>query len=489
MNKDLRSISINGIIYIIAALFSKGLNVILLPVYANYLTVEQFGAVSLLLLFKSIMISILGLGQVVTIKKTYYEYESAGRDFRTFFSTLLIGTFTLDLVLVILFTSFGEGLFELFFNGISFWEIGIYVLISSLLIIPYQLLLKLYQTRNQSVKYSLLEILYMTLDSLISLALIIFIAMGTNGRVAGIFGSTIIIAIIAVFLIKKEIKPSFEKNTYRKTLLIGLPIIPHSLSGFVINLSDRIFLNKALNLEIVGIYSLGYQIGQIIDIISLAFIEAWSSYFMKYANKIKEYSVFISKFSLYYVILTLSISASFSLFAKELIDIFFDEKYEEAVKVIPLVVAGYAFKNIYYLSNQQLIFKEKTNLLLMSTGISAIINLLLNYLFIITFNWGMYGAAFASIISFIIMSVVSYQNGQKIFYIPYYKKEMVMAYGMFTFLLILLYSYQEIIDLLLVKIFLNLIFILALALLVPKGDLAALKNKILVLLKRKDNSH
>lgn len=485
MNKDIRSIGINGIIYIIAALLSKGLNVVLLPVYANYLTVEQFGAVSLLLLFKSIMISILGLGQVVTIKKTYYEYESAGRDFRTFFSTLLIGTFVIDILLVFIFTSLGETVFKLFFDGVSFWKLGIYILVSSLLIIPYQLLLKLYQTRNQSVKYSLLEIFYMTLDSLISLALIIFLTMGTNGRVAGIFGSTIIITIIAVVLIKKEIKPSFEKNTYRKTLLIGLPIIPHSLSGFVINLSDRIFLNKALNLETVGIYSLGYQIGQIIDIISLAFIEAWSSYFMKYANKMNEYSLFISKFSLYYVMLTLSISVTFSLFAKELVDLFFDDKYKEAVKIIPLVVAGYAFKNIYYLSNQQLIFKEKTNLLLMSTGISAILNLILNYLFIIIFNWGMYGAAFASIISFIVMSVISYQNGQKIFYIPYYKKEMLMMYGMFALLLTFLYLYKELNELLLVKISLNLVFLLILTLLVPKGDLAALKNKVKLLLKKK----
>ncbi|WP_144478123.1 lipopolysaccharide biosynthesis protein [Cytobacillus oceanisediminis] len=485
MNKDIRSIGINGIIYIIAALLSKGLNVALLPVYANYLTVEQFGAVSLLLLFKSIMISILGLGQVVTIKKTYYEYESAGRDFRTFFSTLLIGTFVIDLLLVIIFTSFGEELFKWFLDGVSFWQFGIYVLVSSLLIIPYQLLLKLYQTRNQSVKYSLLEILYMSLDSIISLALIIFLTMGTAGRVVGIFGSTIIITLIAIVLIKKEIKPSFEKKTYRKTLLIGLPIIPHSLSGFVINLSDRIFLNKALNLETVGIYSLGYQIGQIIDIISLAFIEAWSSYFMRYANKMKEYSLFISKFSLYYVMLTLSISVTFSLFAKELIDLFFDDKYKEAVKIIPLVVAGYAFKNVYYLSNQQLIFKEKTNLLLMSTGISAILNLILNYLFIITFNWGMYGAAFASIISFIVMSVVSYQNGQKIFYIPYYKKEMLMMYGMFTLLLTFLYLYQQLNNLLLVKIFLNLAFLLVMTLFVPKGDLAVLKNKVSVLLKKK----
>jgi O-antigen/teichoic acid export membrane protein len=489
VNKDIRNIGLNGIIYLVAALLSKGLNVLLLPVYAKYLTVEQFGAVSLLLLFRSIMISILGLGQIVTIKKTYYEYQNDKRDFRTFFATVLLGTFVVDIIIICLFISIGNHIFNWFFNGVSFWDLGIYVLVSCLFIIPYQLLLKLYQTRNQSIKYSLFEISFMLLETIISLGLIIFFAMGTQGRVIGIFGSTLFIFIVALAFILKEVKHVFERETFRKTLIIGLPIIPHSLSGFILNLSDRIFINKALNLEIVGIYSLGYQIGQIIDIISLAFIEAWSSYFMRYANKVKEYSSLIAKFSLYYIVLTLTISVTFSLFAKEIVLIFFDESFSRSADIIPLVIVGYAFKNIYYLSNQQLIFKERTNLLLMSTGISATINIILNYLFIILMNWGMYGAAIASIISFIIMSIVSYVNGQKIFYIPYYKKETLILYFAFCLIVTALYLYNEMSYFIWAKVLVNILFIVLVLIVIPKNDINYIRVKISSLIKRKDSSN
>jgi O-antigen/teichoic acid export membrane protein len=424
---EVKKISLNGIIYLITAVFSKGLNILLLPIYAKYLTVEEYGEVSLLLLFKAILVSILGFGQVVTIKKTYYEYQREKKNFLTFFSTIVIGTLFLDIFLVVLFFFFGDIIFKYFLDGLSFFDVGIYVLLSVLVYIPYQLYLKLCQTRNESIRFSILEISYMLIDSLLSLFLIIIWGMGTLGKVLGMFLSSLLLLLFVFPLIKKEINFKFDTRVFKRTMIVGVPIIPHSLSGLILNLSDRIFLNKKYNLEVVGLYSLAYQIGQIIDIISLSFIEAWSTFFMENANKGDKKEI-ISKFALYYVAFTSIISLFFSIFSKEIIVLFFDERYLSAYTVIPLIALGYSLKNIYYISNQQLILKEKTNLLLLSTGIAAIINLVLNYIMIYALDWEMIGAAVSTIISLAIMSGISYVNGQRAFYIPYYKGDILVIF-------------------------------------------------------------
>lgn len=483
MNRDLRNIGFNGIIYIISAFFSKGLNILLLPIYTSFLSVQEYGEVSLLVLFRSIMISILGLGQIVTIKKAYYDYEIGGRDFRPFFSTLLLGTFIIDLFIVLFFSFIGSYVFEEFFEGLDFWFVGFLILTSSILIVPYQLLLKLYQTRNQSIKFSLFEISLLGSEALISLFFIIILPLGTLGRVLGILVSTVSLFLITLYFIKKEVRVSFNKEVFKRNLKIGIPVIPHSLSAFVLNLSDRIFLNKTQGgLETVGVYSLGYQIAQITDIVSLAFIEAWSSYFMKYANKVNEYSKIIAKFSLYYVIITLVFSAVLSLFAKEIISIFFNESYIRAAGIIPIVILGYSIKNLYYLSNQQLIYKEKTNLLFASTGISALINLILNYLLIIKMDMGMYGAAFSTIASLIIMSIISFINGQKLFHIPYYTKKMAVLYFTFILLITSIYLVNNWNYSIVSKLGILLLFILIILIVIPKEDLQysrKLINKLL----------
>ncbi|WP_226536064.1 lipopolysaccharide biosynthesis protein [Fictibacillus halophilus] len=443
MLKDIRKIGLNGTVYLIAALFSKGLNILLLPIYTKYLTVEEFGAVSLLLLFKSIMLSILGLGQIVTIKKTFFDYKQRNLSFKTFFSTIIIGSSAIGFLVSILMVFIGPAIFKSFFDGIGFFELGIYVLVSCFLLIPYQLLLKLFQTRNESIKFSLFEISYMGVDSIISLILIIYFSYGTLGRTLGLFYSTVAIVLVAGFFVIKEINFKFELPTFKKTLIVGLPVIPHSLSGFVLNLSDRLFLNKVYNLEKVGLYSFAYQIAQVVDIISLSIIEAWSTYFMKYVNGEKDNGLFIAKFSIYYISIIVSGCLFISIFSKEIILIFFSKNYLEVYYLIPLIALGYAMKNIYYVSNQQIIFKERTSLLLLSTSISALINILLNTILIIYMDLGMLGAAISTIISFLVMSIISFKNGQKLFYIPHYTKKMVIIYLNFIITIILIYFFSD----------------------------------------------
>ena len=84
-------------------------------------------------------------------------------------------------------------------------------------------------------------------------------------------------------------------NTFKFTL----PILPTLLSAWILNLSDRIFIDKYFNMSDVGIYSLGSKISGSVLILFGAFILAYSPYFYEKAksqDNLRIYLHLISKF-------------------------------------------------------------------------------------------------------------------------------------------------------------------------------------------------
>ena len=98
-----------------------------------------------------------------------------------------------------------------------------------------------------------------------------------------------------------------------------MPIIPGILSAWILNLSDRIFIERFFSTTEVGIYSLGYQISGLVLIFSVAFKKAYDPYFYKIANS---RSLHFAKRQLYntnfiFVIVLLFATFVISFFAKE----------------------------------------------------------------------------------------------------------------------------------------------------------------------------
>ena len=62
---------------------------------------------------------------------------------------------------------------------------------------------------------------------------------------------------------------------------VGLPLLPHTLAGWLLNVSDRWLLGLLLGLSVtetlgaIGVYSLGYQLGYAVGLAAISFNAAW----------------------------------------------------------------------------------------------------------------------------------------------------------------------------------------------------------------------
>ena len=85
-------------------------------------------------------------------------------------------------------------------------------------------------------------------------------------RILGIVGVQICICVpIIVFQFCKG-KEFFSKEYWGYALRIGIPIVPHYLSGIILNQGDRIMIDKMVGKTEVALYGLAYSIGMLVQL-------------------------------------------------------------------------------------------------------------------------------------------------------------------------------------------------------------------------------
>ena len=92
---------------------------------------------------------------------------------------------------------------------------------------------------------------------------------------------------------------------------------------------------------------------------------------------------------------------------------------------IPIVMLGYLFLGLYHLFMPGLYYGSQTKLIALYRGVGAICNIILNVLLIPKF--GFIGAASATSISYLIMSILLYLKSNKLFFIPFNWKIILYA--------------------------------------------------------------
>ena len=126
--------------------------------------------------------------------------------------------------------------------------------------------------------YGLLEFIKILINFGISVWLIVGLRYSFEGRFTGILSASLIMGIIGLVNLKKLdlFRVSFNKIAIKDIFKFSVPLIPAQVSMFVIESSDRFFLNAMLDKDSVGIYTLSYQFAMILPMIVLSFMKAWT---------------------------------------------------------------------------------------------------------------------------------------------------------------------------------------------------------------------
>ena len=219
------------------------------------------------------------------------------------------------------------------------------------------------------------------------------------GRIYGGAIATVVIGVILYIRIILKGKKLISLEYWKFSLPIAIPLIFHNLSHLVLNQADKVMLQKYTNDDIVGIYGYTYTIGALINTIQIALNSAWMPWYFEKLNENSKKE--IKEVAAIYIGIFTVLTSMFILGSPEIIKILSPKSYWSGIALLPIIIVGYYFVFLYTFPSNYQFYMKKTKFIATGTIIAAIINVIINYIYIPKI--GMYAAALSTLIAYVVL--------------------------------------------------------------------------------------
>lgn len=403
--------------YSIGNILQQATTFMLLPIYTKYLTPMDYGIFNSMNVLQSIIVVFMTFGTEKSIYRLIYDYKSKDERMKFIGSVVLIISIIASIITSIFFLIPNH--LSKIFSNISFYPYYSYTILSSFLLVYSNIPKILLQVEEKSQQFLVLSLIQLVLyNCLVWYFVIINKEMGL-GMLKAAFYSALVLLPYYIYYLTGKIKIVIDFSILRNIFSFSIPMIPNIVFSWIINLSDRIFIEKYLNLSEVGIYSLGFKIGSIILIFASSFYTAFNPYFYKIANsenQLKAKEKLYNTITIYLIVLIL-ICFVVAFFSKEIIYLLFDERYKKAYTIVPIIALSYLISQSNGILNLYFYQQKKSGLISIFVFVSAFISIVFNILLIPRI--GIEGAAYASLISSTILFTLQYCLSKYYYFIQF----------------------------------------------------------------------
>jgi len=200
-------------------------------------------------------------------------------------------------------------------------------------------------------------------------------------------------------------------------LVYGLPIMIGSLAYVTNENLDKLLLGDMLGKEQMGIYAACYKLGVFMTLYIMAFRLGAEPFFFNHAHKenAKEtYAKILTWFTIIGALFMLIVVVYINLFAGILLA---KPEYYQALAIVPIILLANLFLGIY--NNLSVWYKltDKTKYGMYFSVFGALLTIAFNLIFIPKI--GFMASAWATLIAYGTMTIISYFYGKKYYAVPY----------------------------------------------------------------------
>ena len=403
-------------IYLGSSVINKAIPFLLLPVLTKYLSPEEYGILAIYQVMISFVMPLVGMNMHNNISRNFFS-ETKEFIAKIVFNMLLVltGAVAIILLLTAIYLIGGGSHFSIPERWI--YALPLIAYMSALNVFNLTIL----RNRKRALEYGGIEISKTFIDLSSTIILIVAYGFSWEGRTSGILLSTILIGAFSIYRLWKGGYLLFEIDIskIREILKISLPLIPHAIGGVVLTLGDRIFIDQMVGTAELGIYTVGYQFGMIMILVTTAFNKTWSPWMyelLAQKNRSKKRAIVKRTYlvSVSFILLAIFIT----LISYYLLPLMTAKEYHGAFVYVFWVAMGYAFFGMYTLVFPYGVHVGQTSYLGVITLSAAIINLITNY-YLIKLN-GAIGAAQATLISYMFMFFAVWWYSNKLFPMPWF---------------------------------------------------------------------
>ena len=253
-----------------------------------------------------------------------------------------------------------------------------------------------------------------------------FIGAGLIGALVAIACAALVSCLFLFYILKIHLFFNYKYNSksiLKELLGYSWPLIPNSLSSWMVRLSNRFIITFFLGIEANAIYAVANKLPNIFGLIQGAFSMAWQEN-ATIASKDEDSSTYYSqmfRLNFRFLISVLAVMIAFTpLFFKLLIR----GDYETAYPQIPILYASVFLGCISSFLGGIYIAKMKTKELATTTLAAALVNILLCIAF--SSAIGLYASSCSICLSYLLLDIYRMKKIKKFMNIDYHYKEMTI---------------------------------------------------------------
>ena len=414
-NQSRRHVFSQAAIYVTSTFIQRAIPFLLLPLLTAYLAPSEYGTVAVFQAVLAIALPFLGTNFSVAIGKEFHGCTRA--QMAQLVTTVTTTSIAIAFVLAIGLTA--VGLVRGTILGIH-WGWFAAAAATAPPLVAGRVHLTLLRFTDQPIRFAVIEIIGVIVNVSISVALIVALAMGWQGRIIGILAGPTVVGIIGIAYMLRDgqLTGAVSRDKVKEVLLLTLPVSLHMISSAFMTGIDRLFIDAMVDKETVGLYSVGFSFAMIVYMLLQSFHQAWGPRMFKtLANPTDGRMARLVRHTYTYdaatVLLALIVTAASYL----LIPLMTADAYHASTQYVVWLAVAFAINGMYSMRTYYLIHTGKTGFLGTLAFAVVLINVVSNY-FLIRAN-GAVGAAQATLIAYAVRFVSVWWYSHRVHPMPW----------------------------------------------------------------------
>ena len=401
--------------YFLTTIINNALPFLLLPIMTRYLTTGEYGMLSLFSFYMVMAFSLIGASLPVVVSKYFYEKdkgyiaEITGNCVHFSFVLLMIT----ESVIVIIYPFLHQ-----YLSIPLLWMMAIPI--GAFAQVIFSLGLTICRNRKKVSHFGCHQIANTAINVLISLIFVCLFLWGWHGRALGMLLSFVFSAIAMMVYLSHEgyLDLHYSKNSIREVKNVVLPLIPNSIQLNIISQVGLFFMQLYFTKELLGLYSLGFQIAFCMKLFVDTIAMSWGPFlYQQLSLNGGMNKLYVTRLLWVLIIVLFLGAAAIILIAKPVLWLMTTPNYYSAVQFVPWFILGMFFYGVYILMNPFLIKNNQQSYIGKVSFLSMVVMIVSNICF--SKQFGYMGIVYAYCVSYVFMSLILIIRVQRMASLPW----------------------------------------------------------------------
>tara|TARA_R110002050_G_scaffold97132_1_gene202060 strand:- start:10199 stop:11377 length:1179 start_codon:yes stop_codon:yes gene_type:complete len=383
------------------SLINGALNFVFISYFARELKVSEFGLIGLIMALTYLTVPLSNFGTLELVGINVINYSS--KKFITFFNTLNTYTIISKILVVlccVIATLYYDKSYYFFFIIFFFTIVRSYVTLSDKILIA----------KNNKKKYFIEKLRTGILTLIFGFFLLLFFESWYSYFIA-----ILLAELISIYFRYSKYFSLIDFNIDKKVFLeffkYGLPFMIGLGGAWMLNQFDKIIVEEYFGAEVLGGYSLAFQIGIIIRTFNNAITNAmYPILYSSYKNN----KILMPQIKFFLIFLTIGALVFFTtiLFTKYFFIDIYGVKYEKYSLVVILISLSFVLEGLYRVWDTLLTYKKKNYLKTLIIYMSSILGLI--FTFLTLDKYGFFAPAYGVVLAYFSLFIFTLLSSLKI---------------------------------------------------------------------------